>query len=92
LIVIATVVFFGPDRGGRHSPPVCGYRPQLDLGDVQTSCIIDGGQGDEGYNFDVEYIVSLTLMFPAQYGERVRPGDRFALREGARQVGTATIA
>jgi translation elongation factor EF-Tu-like GTPase len=89
--LIATVVFFGPDRGGRHSPPGRGYRPQLDLGDVQTSCVIDSGDLIESYAFDIEHTVSLTLMFP-RYSDRVRPGDRFPLREGSRQIGVATIA
>lgn len=90
--MIATVIFFGQDRGGRRSAPSPGYRPQLDFGDVQTSCVIDGGDSIERYAFDIEHTVSLTLMFPARYGDRVRSGDRFPLREGSRQIGVATIA
>jgi hypothetical protein len=68
-----------------------GYRPQLDLGEVQTSCIIEGGGAVERYEFDFDHVVSLKLMFPEQYGHLVRPGE-FALREGARQIGMAAIA
>ena len=90
--MLAKVVFFGPDKGGRHSPPEPGYRPQLNFGDVQTSCVIGEGEAVDQYDFDVEHLVSLRLMFADVYGDRVYSGASFSLCEGSRLIGTATIA
>lgn len=89
--MLAKVVFFGPDRGGRRSAPLPGYRPQLDLGDVQTSCVIGEEETAGQYDFDIEHLVPLRLMFAEAYGDRVRPGTTYPLREGPRQIGVATI-
>ena len=54
--MIAKVIVFGRDQGGRDSSPAPGYRPHLDLGDVQTSCVIGEGDG-------IDHMVSTSSIW-----------------------------
>jgi hypothetical protein len=87
----ATITFFGPNRNGRNSPPLSGYQPQLLLGDVLTSCVIEATDGTTTFTFDQPYTVVLRLMFPREYGDRVANGMTIRLFEGSRCVGEGLI-
>ncbi len=88
---LARVRFFGPDEGGRHSPPQSGYHPQVDAGDVYTSCAVESLDEEIVFEFDKEYTVRLRLLFPDLYRDRFAPGSVLRLYEGSRLVGTGTI-
>ena len=87
----ASITFFGPDRTGRTSPPVSGYHPQLQLGDVLTSCVIEATDGTRVFRFDQPYTVQLRLMFPQEYGNRIYRGRAIQLFEGSKCVGEGWI-
>lgn len=88
----ARVVFYGPDRGGRGTCPSSGYHPQLDLGWVQTSCVLTAADARvELFNFDKEHEVEVRPITPQCYGGDLRGGEIFLLREGAKLVGECRI-
>lgn len=88
---VAVVVFRGADKGGLVNPPISGYRPQIDVGYMHTSCIVEGGDDGGPYVFDKEHLLSIRLMFPDHYPNALRAGQSYGLYEGGRLVGTALI-
>ena len=88
---IARIVFFGPSKGGRTTPPRSGYHPQLDVGGTYTSCIIEHSEHEYVFAFDHEYEVFLQLMFPEDYGHDLTVGSPVHLYEGDRLVASGVI-
>jgi hypothetical protein len=88
---VAKVIFYGPDTGGRQTPPQPGYHPQIKAGDEYTSCRIESLTGVAVFDFDVEHLVSLELLFPDVYAGRFVFGDAVAFYEGSHQVGRGRI-
>jgi len=88
---IASVVFLGPGKGGRKTRPESGYHPQVDAGDVFTSCAIECFDGETRWEFDTPYRVALRLLFPDLYQDRFSVGSTVRFYEGSRLVGTGTI-
>jgi translation elongation factor EF-Tu-like GTPase len=87
----ANVTFPGPDAGGRETPPLTGYHPQIRAGDVYTSCRIMSVGGKEVFDLDVEHLVLLELLFPEEYARCIAPGDAVTFFEGSHQVGSGII-
>jgi hypothetical protein len=85
------VVFWGPERAGRSTPPPAGYHPQIDAGGVQTSCRVESLGREQVFEFNKESEVWLDLLFPGEYGSRFSPGQAVGFYEGSRQIGTGTI-
>lgn len=88
---VARVVFFGPSKGGRSTPPRSGYHPHVDVGGITTSCSIEHAEQDHVFEFDHEYTVSLRLMFPEEYGHRLAVGSTVHFYEGSRLIATGDI-
>lgn len=86
----ARLVFFDESAGGRLSPPLPGYRPQIELGEELTSCTITA-KDTAVFEFNTPHIVELSLMFPDRYLSFLEKGDQVVLREGSRKVGEGTI-
>jgi translation elongation factor EF-Tu-like GTPase len=87
----AVVKFLFPEDGGRTTPPQSGYRPQLKLGDIQTSCMILSPNDDEGImSFGKEHYVQLKLIFP-EYQKRITSNMGLEFYEGSRLVGIGKI-
>ncbi len=83
----AKICFLGPEAGGRHTPPMPGYGPQLQLGEIFTSCIIHSTDAVVVFEFNRPYDVTITLRFPDEYGHLLPLLDTVRLFEGARLVG-----
>ncbi len=80
----AEVFLLSAEEGGRHTPCASGYRPQFFFGptDVTGTLRVDGtvAPGSRAR-------VSFELGWPVG----IRPGMRFALREGGRTIGAGYI-
>lgn len=81
---VVKVVFFSSENGGRFNPPMSGFRPQVDLSGVHTSCLIESLEGLGAFAFNVEHIVRLTLMHPGQYKITFELGHKIELFEGGK--------
>ncbi|MGZ6322269.1 MAG: hypothetical protein ACXWQR_23550 [Ktedonobacterales bacterium] len=88
---VAKVVFLGPSRGGRNTPPQSGYHPQIKAGDEYTSCVIESLRDEVVFDFDKEHLVLLRLMFPEGHEEMFSIGSRVIFFEGHRLIGSGTI-
>ncbi|MBQ8744674.1 MAG: elongation factor Tu, partial [Mailhella sp.] len=81
------VYVLGKDEGGRHTPFFTGYRPQFYFRTTDITGIIKLNEGVEmvmpGDNatFNVELINPIAMA----------PGERFAIREGGRTVGSGVV-
>ena len=81
------VYVLGKDEGGRHTPFFTGYRPQFYFRTTDITGVIQLNEGVEmvmpGDNatFNVELINPIAMA----------PGERFAIREGGRTVGSGVV-
>src|SRR5262245_36468213 len=86
---LATVYLLGREEGGRHTPVFSGYRPQFYFRttDVTGSIVLPEGveMALPGDVLDME--VQLAPDNPVAMDE----GQRFAIREGGRTVGSGTV-
>ena len=87
----AEVTFFGIEKGGRLSPPKTGFRPQIEMHGIHTSCVVDSLEGEELFLFERAHRVSLNLMFPEQYTDAFKIGDTVNLYEGSKLIGSGKI-
>jgi translation elongation factor EF-Tu-like GTPase len=86
------VELIATESGGRATPFVSGYRPDLDLGlgNMVNGCqirVIDAEQLAPGESGIMEFI----LLVPDLQRGRLRPGFRFKINEGSRVIGTGKI-
>lgn len=88
---VAMVTFWGADKGGRFSPPSSGFRPQVDLRGVHTSCVIESVDNEEVFSFEMEHRVLLKLMFPDQYPDAFKVGDAVSFYEGSKLIGSGRV-
>jgi hypothetical protein len=90
-MVVAEIVFWGSDRGGRLNPPRSGFRPQLLMGSISTSCTVTSlDKTIEIFEFNHPYLVTLELMFPNDYGD-ISTLDSVDLFEGSKQIAKGVI-
>ncbi len=88
----AKVTFWGQDKGGRFSTPQPGFRPQIEIDDVQTSCIVDAQDTTvKVFEFDKSYVVNLKLMYQEVYAGKLKFNDPVRLFEGSKQIAEGTI-
>jgi translation elongation factor EF-Tu-like GTPase len=89
---IAELIYLSTDQGGRLTPALSGYRPQVkfDFSDMQTS-------GQQTFlNKDIVYpgeIISaeIALISPQFFRGKLYVGLDFEFREGARIIGNGRI-
>lgn len=88
----ATVVFLGVEGSGRYTPPVSGFRPQIDVdGKLHSSCVVESLDGTEVFVFGQTYRVTLRPMFPERYPDAFVVGGPVRLFEGGRLIGRGEI-
>ena len=87
-MAIAIITFWGPERGGRYTPPSTGYCPQVDIRGIHTSCMVESLEGEEIFSFEKEHRVLLKLMFPDQNPNAFEVGDVVSLYEGSKLIGS----
>jgi hypothetical protein len=88
---IACITFVGPETGGRFTPPRSGFRPQIVVGTVHTSCTVTSLTGDSVFQFDKEHAVALDLLHPEEYKNGLRVGGEVDLYEGSKRIGYGAI-
>jgi len=88
---IAKVVFWGSEKGGRFSPPQSGFRPQIDVGSVHTSCWVESLDGKTVFEFDIEHNVMLKMLYPDEYEKKLTVGSPVHLYEGSKLIGSGRI-
>jgi hypothetical protein len=87
----AQITFFGPERGGRHVPPLSGYHPQIQLGAIMTSCVIESLAGVTVFPFDQPCEVVIRLLFPQEYDHLLQTGMHVRFFEGTKYIGAGYI-
>jgi len=87
---VASIYFLSDAEGGRTLPVGSGYRPQFHLGGASADCMLHFDEG-RGLPTGQSYRVKVQLMFPARFGEMLRPGAPFTLREASRTYASGTI-
>jgi hypothetical protein len=89
--LIAMVEFLDSARGGRTTEPKSGFRPQLDMGGIHTSCTVESETGASTFNFGVQHRVSLQLMHAAHFAQSLPVGSPVRLYEGSKLIGQGQI-
>ena len=85
----ATVYLLKKEEGGRHSPVFSGYRPQFFFRTTDVTGTLLLPQGTEmGMPGDV---VEVEVELSADKPVAMDAGNRFAIREGGRTVGSGSV-
>lgn len=87
----AWVRFLTTHEGGRETTPVSGVRSQIELGDFQTSCIIEGADGQTELPLGQSVYVQITVLFEDWAGAAFFGARNVRLYEGAKLVATGTF-
>jgi translation elongation factor EF-Tu-like GTPase len=82
----ARICFLRASEGGRSTPAMSGVRPHLKVGEVFTSCVVQGLEPSEVFEPGREYDVTLELRFWAEYGHLIDDALPVELYEGSRLV------
>jgi elongation factor Tu len=83
----AELYVLGKDEGGRHSPFFSGYRPQFYFRTTDVTGIVSLTEGREMVMPGDNVTVTVELIAPVA----MEQGQRFAVREGGRTVGSGII-
>ena len=88
--MIAQILFWDAQNGGRLTPPHSGFHPQIEISGVYTSFWVESLTGVEVFEFGKEYPVLLRPLL-AQYNGALKVGDAVKLFEGSKQIGKGVI-
>ena len=88
---IARMIFWEQELGGRYIPPQSGFKPQIKIGAVHTSCFVYSNEGVEIFELGKAFMVRIELMYPDVYGGQLKIGDKIELYEGNKQIGEGEI-
>lgn len=87
-VVQARIKFLPPEEGGRLEPARDGIRPQLELGEIHTSCIVRSISDHQVFDSGVFYEVEIDIPHWDHYSalfDRNRPVRLF---DGSRLIAT----
>ena len=83
----AEIYVLTKDEGGRHTPFFNGYRPQFFFGTADVTGVVNLPDGVEmvmpGDNLSIEVELGKAIA--------MEEGQRFAIREGGRTIGSGRI-
>ena len=82
----ARIRFLTPEEGGRSTPPLSGTRSQVELGDSQTSCIVESATTSEVLPLGEEVVVTIRVLFVKQTADAFGRLDSLELFEGNKRV------
>jgi translation elongation factor EF-Tu-like GTPase len=88
---VAIVEFLDATRGGRNTPPLSGFRPQLELAGVHTSCTVESVDGATTFPFGVKHRVTLALLHPSRFPDALEAGMVVRLFEGSKLIGLGEV-
>ena len=83
---MARIRFLTAAEGGRSTAPLSGVRPQIRLGNEQSSCLVEGVAGQEEFPLGETVEVRLRPLFAEFVAEAFASADRVALYEGRKLV------
>ncbi|GAA1750469.1 hypothetical protein GCM10009747_04770 [Agromyces humatus] len=84
----ARIRFLTPEEGGRQIAPASGVRSQIEVGEFQTSCVVESDAGLELLPLGEEMDVRIRVMFPEAAGPAFAKLAVVELFEGNRRVAT----
>ncbi len=87
----ARIRFLTAHEGGRETTPVSGVRSQIELGDFQTSCIVESADGRAELPLGQNVEVQITVLFEEWAGAAFMEAQNVRLYEGAKLVATGTF-
>jgi len=88
----AKVKFLGKDQGGRTTAPRSGYKPQIKVGEVSTSCFITTVDNSvEIMDFGITYDVFIELQFEDLYIDKIYIDMPIYLYEGSKLIGIGSF-
>lgn len=90
-ILRADVRFLTHAEGGRLEPARDGIRPQLQLGSIQTSCVVRAVDGTTVFEAGQIYRVNLDIVFWDDYAHLFDPDEPVRLFEGSRLVAVGSF-
>ena len=84
------------DEGGRHTPFVENYKPQLYARTMDVSCTLRWPENEQGLKNrnDGKMIMpgdNIELEFELPFATAINEGLRFTIREGGKTVGTGVV-
>ncbi len=83
----AEVYVLTKEEGGRHTPFFKGYRPQFYFRTTDVTGVVELPEGTEMVMPGDNVTIEVALITPIAMG----PGQRFAIREGGRTVGSGVV-
>jgi hypothetical protein len=89
-VVQAHVKFLPPEEGGRLEPARDGIRPQLELGEIHTSCIVRSTGESRVFDAGVFYDVEIEIPFWDHYSAFFDRNKPVRLFDGSRLIATGT--
>ena len=90
--ISAIVRFLSKGEGGRFTPPSPGYKPQLKIDEVFTSCFINPKDSTlTTLEFGVDHDVFIELQYEETYLQRIIKGMEVNLYEGNKLIGQGHI-
>lgn len=87
----ARVRFLATQEGGRQTTPASGVRSQIELGDFQTSCIVECVEGQTELPLGQSVDVQITVLFEEWAGAAFLAARNVRLYEGTKLVATGTF-
>lgn len=89
---LAEVEFFDAERGGRITPPLSGYSPQVKIGGILSSCRIESvDNAVQEFIFNKKYVVNITLVFEKLLSDEFHVGDKLEFYEGSKKVAEGVV-
>ena len=83
----AVVRFLSSIEGGRFNPPSAGYKPQIKIDEILTSCVITPQNSNVNImDFEIEHDVFIELQFEEIYGDKIFNGMGISLFEGSKLI------
>lgn len=87
----ARIRFLKTEEGGRLSSPVSGVRSQIELGEMQTSCVIDSSADLEVLPLGEDVEVLIRILFAEYAREAFFRASSVRLFEGNKLVATGNF-
>ena len=87
----ARIRFLTPEEGGRSTPPASGVRSQVELGEFQTSCIVESAGGVDVLPLGEEVVVTIRVLFVDQVADTFAGLTSLELFEGSKRVATGVF-
>ncbi len=90
-MITALVEFLDAKHGGRNSPPMSGFRPQIAINGVHTSCTVESAVGTAVFDFGITHKVLLKLLHPSYFPDALPVGTAVQLFEASKLIALGEV-